>query len=473
MRGMNGASAPGPDGFGPSFYKAAWPTVKCQVMAFLEAFHTGDVDLERINRSYMVLLPKKPGADSVDAFRPICLQNCSIKITAKILTNRLQQDIHRLIDLDQTGFLRGRSISENFVYALELVQVCHKRKLPTLVLKLDFAKTFDTVNWDALLAIMEARGLNDKWRAWVEQLLSTSRFAVLVNGCPGPWISCRRGLVQGDPMSPYLFLLVADVLQRLIKDDAGVRHPATDETCTVLQYADDTLIVCRGTHADAAKLKLLLDQFSAATGLKINYNKSTIVPLNVDEVDLQPCLEVMGCKREGFPQTYLGLPLSADKLRLSAFTPYIAKADRHLAGWQAMLLNPMGRATLINSVLDSQLIYLMCAVPMPAGTISAVAADVEDSYGLGKTWPNARAASSPGTESAWPRIKVGLVCATWSSKTSVCCSSCYIAYITPPRRPGRPGLGGKCALPHLTATSTDRTGLRCGTFCRSTKQSQP
>jgi len=100
---MNGGSAPGPDGFGPSFYRAAWNTVKPQVMQFLSAFHRGTTQLERINWSYMVLLPKKPGTATVDAFRPICLQNCSIKIAAKSLTTKLQAEISSMIDLDQTA----------------------------------------------------------------------------------------------------------------------------------------------------------------------------------------------------------------------------------------------------------------------------------------------------------------------------------------------------------------------------------
>lgn len=110
LRSMNRNSAPGPDGFGPAFFLAAWNTVKTQIMAFLHSFHSDDVQLERINRSYMVLIPKKPGATAVDAFRPICLQNCTIKILAKTLTVRLQKEIVNLIDHHQTGFLQGRSI---------------------------------------------------------------------------------------------------------------------------------------------------------------------------------------------------------------------------------------------------------------------------------------------------------------------------------------------------------------------------
>ncbi|WVZ61783.1 hypothetical protein U9M48_011600 [Paspalum notatum var. saurae] len=334
VKGMNKNSAPGPDGFGPSFYAAAWSAVKTQVVGMAAAFHSGRLELDRINRSYMVLLPKKFEAKLVSDFRPICLQNCSVKIISKMLTTRLQGVIGGLIDLDQTGFLKGRSIAENFVYAMELVQCCHKRKLPTVVLKLDFAKAFDTVQWPALLDILSARGFSSRWVGWILHLLSSSKTAILVNGCPGPWFDCKRGLRQGDPISPYLFLLVADVLQRLIKVDSSIRHPVqTELPGAVLQYADDTLIVMRGDVVGVQKLAALLEQFSAATGLAINFSKSILVPLHMEDADVLQCVTTLGCRREGFPQSYLGLPLSNTKLKLDAFTSLIAKADKYLAGW--------------------------------------------------------------------------------------------------------------------------------------------
>jgi len=370
---MNRCSAPGPDGFGTGFYAAAWQTIQSEVLAFLDGFHSEDIDLQRINRSYMVLLPKKPGAVAVDCFRPICLQNCSVKIAAKILTTRLQREIAELVALEQTGFVKGRSIAENFVHAAELVQVCHKRKAPTLVLKLDFAKAFDTVNWNFLLTVLQVRGFDVKWRNWVQKLLQSSLTAVLVNGCPGPWIQCARGLRQGDPMSPYLFLLVADVLQSLITSDGSVKHPMdSSRPCPVLQYADDTLILLRGEVEQVQKLKSLLDQFVAASGLLINYHKSTAVPMNMADEAARLCTSLLGCRLESFPQVYLGLPLSNEKLRLAAFDPYIARADRYLASWQASLLNPMGRTVLINAVLDGQLSYLMGAIPLLQGFIQKI-----------------------------------------------------------------------------------------------------
>lgn len=183
---MSPDSAPGPDGVGPGLYATAWPAVKPAVMRFLDAFHQEMVGLQRINRALIVLIPKSEAAVTPNAFRPVSLQNCPVKILTKLLTTRLQQQIAKLIDVDQTGFIKGRSISENFVLATELVQCCHKHRAPTLVIKLDFAKAFDLVNWSSLLKILDARGFSEKWSRWMELLLKTSRSAVLVNGVPGP-----------------------------------------------------------------------------------------------------------------------------------------------------------------------------------------------------------------------------------------------------------------------------------------------
>lgn len=126
-----------------------------------------------------------------------------------------------------------------------------------MVLKLDFAKAFDTVCWEGLFNILQARGFNGTWQRWILQIMQTSKSAVLVNGCPGPWINCRQGLRQGDPISPYLFILVADVLQALVRQCHQVRHPIEDDTpCPVLQYADDMLLLIRGKPEDIIQLKV-------------------------------------------------------------------------------------------------------------------------------------------------------------------------------------------------------------------------
>jgi hypothetical protein len=226
LQGIDRASAPGPDGLGPSFYRAAWGTVAPDLVRLFDGFHAGEVNLSSINRAHIVLLPKKDGVLAPGAYRPVSLQNCNMKLVCKALTSRLQAQISSLIDADQSGFIAGRSISENFVYATEIVvQCCHKRKAPAFALKLDFAKAFDSIEWRSLRQIMLCRGFLPRFCDWMDAIFASSRSAVVLNGIPGRWIECRRGLRQGDPLSPYLFLLVADVLQKLIQQDDVLEHP--------------------------------------------------------------------------------------------------------------------------------------------------------------------------------------------------------------------------------------------------------
>jgi hypothetical protein len=133
---MDRSSAPGPDGLGPSFYRAAWPTVAPSMLRLFSAVHARNANPGAINRAHVVLLPKAEGILAPGSYRPVSLQNCSIKSVCKALTSRLQAQIGGLVDENQSGFLSGRSISENFVFATELVQCCFKRKMPTVILKL-------------------------------------------------------------------------------------------------------------------------------------------------------------------------------------------------------------------------------------------------------------------------------------------------------------------------------------------------
>lgn len=175
--------------------------------------------------------------------------------------------------------------------------------------------------------IIQTRGLSDKWCSWMRDILSTSKSVVPVNGSPGPWINCKRGLRQGDPLSPYLFLLVADLLQTMVRSSGRVQHPIDSaRPCAMLQYADDTLLVMKGELHGAQELLSILQKFSDATRLKINYNKSTMVPIHMENTLAQQCATLFGCNMESFPQNYLGLPLSACKLPASVFSTY---GDKH------------------------------------------------------------------------------------------------------------------------------------------------
>lgn len=366
---MDANASPGPDGFGPSFYKAFWTELKIHVATLFSDFYSGCIDMDGLNHAHLILLPKHEGVRTACGFRPISLQNCPMKLFSKAMVNRLKLVTPNIIDNDQTGFVPGRSIAENFIYAADLLSCCHKRRKPTVVLKLDFKKAFDSISWESLDKILACRGFNERWRTRVANILASGKTSIVLNGVPGKWVNCKRGLQQGDPISPYLFIIVADVLQRLVRQAASqgaLRHPIDPSLpCTVLQYADDTLILLEGDTNSLTRLKSILDDFSLATGLTINFHKSTFVPLHIDASTATAMADILGCQVSGFPQTYLGLPLTPYKLRVCDFQPLITKFDPYLEGWKARLLSTGGRLILVNAVLSNLATYYMSVILLP------------------------------------------------------------------------------------------------------------
>ena len=169
--------------------------------------------------------------------------------------------------------------------------------------------------------------------------------------------------------------MAADVLQRVIINacnDGLLSHPLVEHLpCPVIQYADDTLIICKANSTAAQNLISTLQVFSASTGLHINFDKSTFVPIHVEHDLATLSASILGCSISSFPQTYLGLPLSSHKLNLSAFHPIIAKEDKKLAGWRGKLLSIDGRAVLVRASLRSLLTHAMSTLLLPSGTIKA------------------------------------------------------------------------------------------------------
>lgn len=245
-----------------------------------------------------------------------------------------------------------------------------------MVLKLDFRKAFDSVCWDALDRVLALRGFGHTWRGWVSSLLSSGRTAVLLNGVPRPWIQCRQGLRQGDPLSPYLFIIVADLLWRMIIEPDNVEpllHPLTDDLpCPIIQYAHDTLILVRAEEPQVCQLRQLLDDFASATGLDINYQKSTFVPVHVAPDHAESLAAILACPVSAFPQTYLGLALFDTKLPASVLDTLAVRVERCIPSWRVDLLNRGGRLTLVNSVLSAQVTYTAAALPLPKTTIEKI-----------------------------------------------------------------------------------------------------
>ena len=198
--------SPGPDGVNFGFLKEFWSDMKQDIMRFMTEFHRNGRLSRGINSTFIALIPKKDNPKKLNDYRPISLVGSIYKILAKVLANRLRHVIGSVIAEEQSTFVKNRQILDGILIANEMVDEAHILKKELLLFKVDFEKAYDSVDWGYLDVVMERMSFPVLWRKWIKECVSTATASVLVNGSPTDEFPLERGLRQGDPLSPFLFL---------------------------------------------------------------------------------------------------------------------------------------------------------------------------------------------------------------------------------------------------------------------------
>lgn len=331
--------ASGPDGLPNEFLKLHWSDLRDDIMTIFTQFYNSDIDLKPINLANLIFIAKTETPITTSDFRPISIINIIPKLISKVLSNRLRLVLPDLISPKQTAFVHGRQISENFVTTRELLHHVGFSGAPAIFAKVDFRKAFDTIEWVFLEKVMVARGFPEKWIVWMNHIWSTSSSKVCINGDESEPFVHKRGLRQGDPLSPMMFNIAADVFQCMVQVASNLLGLSISnkisDSIVALQYADDTAIIARADPSTIVSFKLILRLFSAISGLEVNFTKSTFIPINVPNEDLLWLNQVLGFARTDFPVVYLGMPLTIKKPTRDLFIPLIEKIERRLEGKQS------------------------------------------------------------------------------------------------------------------------------------------
>ncbi|KAL0462352.1 UNVERIFIED_CONTAM: hypothetical protein Slati_0122800 [Sesamum latifolium] len=241
-------SVAGPDGFGAFFYHTCWDFVSEDVFGVVIEFFWGVVLPKSFTATTISLIPKTDSPASWSEYRPISLCNVTNKICTKLMTIRLGRVLPKVLSLSQSGFVPGRLLSDNVLLAQDLIHSLEFRRADVnVIFKLDIAKAYDRVNWEFLYHVLQQKSFPQRWINLVANAVSNCWFSVLVNGEHAEFFHSTRGLREGDPLSPALFVLAADYLSRgldrLFAAHLSIYYQAPGRVrVSHLAYADDMMI---------------------------------------------------------------------------------------------------------------------------------------------------------------------------------------------------------------------------------------
>ena len=337
-------------------------------------FSTGYLP-SRINTTHIRLIPKILSPKKVAEYRPIALCTVFYKIISKLLSKRLQPVLQSIVAENQSAFVPNRAITDNVLITHEVLhylKTSGAEKICYMAVKTDMCKAYDRLEWDFTRLVLERLGFHQKWVIWIMQCICTVSYSFLLNGSAQGSVIPSRGIRQGDPLSPYLFILCSEVLSGLcLKAQAeghlpGIRVALGSPRVNHLLFADDTMFFCRSDQKSCLTLMSILHKYEEASGQMINTEKSAITfSRKTSEEAKVLTKQILKIQKEGGLGKYLGLPELFGRKKKDLFNLILDRIRQRALSWSSKFLSCAGKATLLQSVLASMPTYPMSCFKLP------------------------------------------------------------------------------------------------------------
>lgn len=309
------------------------------------------------------MVPKVACPSSVMEFRPIACCNVLYKIITKVLCNRLKMVLPSLISKNQGAFVHERFIVHNIMVCQDLVKHYGRKGVrPSVLMKLDMKKVYDTIGWDFLQEMLVALKFPSHFVNLIMVCVRTPKFSLMINGSLHGFFEAKRGIRQGDPMSPLLFVICMEYMSRVMNILQEVPRFSFHPRCKNLKlnhlvFADDVILCCKGDFPSAYLILQAFQIFSNSSGLRINEMKSEFYSAGMDHNTIQRIREVSGFRHSRLPFRYLGVPISARRVSVGECHVLVDKMCAKIKVWQSRNLSYSGTLQLVNLVLLSIHIY--------------------------------------------------------------------------------------------------------------------
>ncbi|KAL4271151.1 hypothetical protein GQ457_13G007950 [Hibiscus cannabinus] len=361
-----------------------------------------------VNHTVIALIPKVAEPVRMKQLRPISLCTTIYKIVSKTLLNRIKPYLHLCISENQSTFLKGRHISDNILFAHKFIHYLSSSKNGPnkgTALKLDMEKAFDRVEWTFLHSVMLRVGFHPDWVALIMECVTTVTFSVRVNGRLTTEFTPQRGLRQGDPLSPFLFLLCMQGLSAALHavqeagNIMGIRASQNGPRINHLFYADDSIIFVRNSVQEFIRLKEVLRIFVDSSSQHVNFEKLTVFfSPNTTATHRQRFMSILPFSKVLDPGIYLGAPLKVGKNKINVFNFINETMDKRIDGWTKRLLSFGGSEIFLKSVAQALPQYIMSCYLLPRIITDRITSSMRMYWWTGK-------ANEPGWAlMAWDKI---------------------------------------------------------------------
>ncbi|GFZ12866.1 hypothetical protein Acr_23g0012510 [Actinidia rufa] len=324
---------------------------KSQIVALTKEDGTSTTSIQLVNSLFVQFYKNLLGVSSV----------CPRLDRDVLVEGKIVEEEHALSLIQPVLDKEIKSMVENIYMVQELLRkYCWNRISPRCIMKVDLRKAYDTVNWNFLEDVLSGLGFPALFIQWIMQCVSTTSYSISINGSLHGFFKGKQGLRQGDPISPFLFVLCLEYLSRNLGKLKSIPDFNFHPKCSALifshlAFADDLILFTRG---DVTSVNLIMDclkKFGECSGLCISNTKSNVFMAGISRDIMEEIKTITGFSSGRFPFRYLGIPVAASRLTIEQFNPLITKISDYVSAWAGATLSYAGRSELIRSVLQGYL----------------------------------------------------------------------------------------------------------------------